>query len=939
MTDSKALSAAILESPLARRFLLLFVLAAVVPAAILSLLSYYQFSGEVSALTRREAQQQTKQSGLMLREWLLEQRTMVDEIADAIESGRRPAGSDGKVGLITVRDANALETVRIGNAPRLYDVDRVAGPFVHEISRHATTPDGDHVIVSASLPGLVSPYRVLRPTADYCYLNHRGTAVQCSKPVPEELLARVNAEADAGRDLRSFVFLTDTDTRLVSTSQIFMDEFGLEDWTILVWRHNSESVAAASRLKEMLLPLIALFALIGLLLGMFFSRRHLTPLRQLMAGSQRLAKDDFDVHVEINGGDEFHQLGRSFNRMATRLKKKFGKLSILSEIDRLILSSQTLDHIGEVLLSRIDLLLDCDVACIWFAENDSHDLTTIIRDIAAAEPVTTIKSGITSEQIQGITGLSGNLDLSGEFRPAAYLAPLSERGVSSAYAVTIPVDTAHVATFVVGSKTGKALARDDIQQLMEFTNRAAVALSNSVWRGKLYYQAHFDILTQLPNRRMFKDILDAALSRAQREHHSVGVLFVDLDEFKVVNDSLGHAAGDDVLVVIGDRLRNAVRASDTVARLGGDEFVVIVPDLGESETHALIDLRDLGEKLLDKIAAPITVSSREVVLTASIGASFCPRDAQNADDLLRNADAAMYAVKERGRRGFRFYSDELDENAAKKVELRNEIAKALEQNQFELYYQPKVDGRSGRIVGCEALIRWHHPTRGLVGPDAFIREIERSGAIIEVGYWSLNQAVQQLAAWQSRGFETLSLSTNISSRQFYDRNLVAEIRNAVDASAIRPQSLELEITETAACADFERALGIMNELRELGPGICLDNFGTGHSSLQYVQRMPLRALKIDRSFVREVGVNSRGEMVIDSILGIGRSMQLEVTAEGVENKDQLAFLRNSECHLIQGFYYSEPVSAEAFEDLLKTGILPSDTWPAECARHAVSLVS
>jgi len=694
-----------------------------------------------------------------------------------------------------------------------------------------------------------------------------------------------------------------------------------------------------SGFKEHILPLIVLTALIGLLIGMVSVRRYMTPFRQLTEGSKRVAQNDFDVRIDVDSGDEIEQLGHAFNNMTSQLKKNFETLSTLSEIDRLILSSQTLDHIGEVLLSRIDVLITCDVACIWFADNNSNELTTIIRDISGGETVSTTKSNIADEKVQALASLSGKVDLHDQIRLAGYLAPLTSRGVTNGYAVAIPVDGSHIANFFIGSKTGSQLTRDDVQQLLEFTHRAAVALSNSVWRGKLYYQAHFDILTQLPNRHMFEDILDAALSRAQRENHSVGVLFIDLDEFKDVNDSLGHAAGDDLLVVVADRLRNAVRVTDTVARLGGDECVVIVPDLNQAETHALIDLRDLGEKLLERLELPVTIAAREIVVTASIGASFCPRDAKTAEGLLRNADAAMYAVKERGRRGFRFYSDELNENTAKKLKLRSEIANALERGEFELYYQPKVDCRSGHIVGCESLIRWNHPDHGLVYPGDFIEEIERSGAIVEVGYGTLREATRQLAEWHRRGFSGLSLSTNISPRQFSDRNLLISVEQALSASRVQPHLFELEVTESAVCNDFEQALAIMNRLRNLGLRICIDDFGTGHSSLRHLQRMPIEVLKIDRSFVQEIGMNTRGEVIIDAIIALGRSMDLKFVAEGVETEAQRTFLADRDCHVIQGFYYSEPVGAAEFEKLLGKEALSPKTAGPEQPRRPISLVS
>jgi EAL domain-containing protein (putative c-di-GMP-specific phosphodiesterase class I) len=343
--------------------------------------------------------------------------------------------------------------------------------------------------------------------------------------------------------------------------------------------------------------------------------------------------------------------------------------------------------------------------------------------------------------------------------------------------------------------------------------------------------------------------------------------------------------------------------------------------------------------LLEIIAPVITIAHQEIFVTASIGASFCPRDADNADDLLRNADVAMYAVKERGRKGFRFYSDELNENAAKKLRLRTEIANALEKEEFELYYQPKVDSRTGLIVGCESLIRWNHPDLGLVNPGSFITEIERSGAIIEVGRWSLRAAAHQLTQWHKQGFDTLSMSTNVSPRQFSDRNFLASVEEVLSDTAVTPQLFELEITESAVFSEIEHALTIMGQLRALGLQLCIDDFGTGYSSLQYLQRMPIGILKIDKSFVQEIGINARGESVADAIIALGRSLEQTIVAEGVETKEQLDYLTAQSCHIIQGYYYSRPLPAPEFEKLLNMGLLRTTDSPRMRTTASIALVS
>ena len=893
------------------------------PATIIAIVAYQQLEHNSRESVREANHTQTKNAGYSLKRWLAQEAKKLDFVVDTVEKERNQVGHSAQIDGISVTTLTNKEYLAHlellgGNVEKpLFTV----ADSSHVLSRVTTDTKGTHLAVRLRLADLITPYTSISSTADYCYLDGSGQPIQCSKPVPQSVLAQLFGRTGGAAKASSDHFYVDMYS--VSKARISLPMLlGADSWSLIVWQRANGATSTLQGLVALGVPLAAAFALCGLILGAAVLREHLSRLRDLNIHTKRLATGDFDCEITPRDGGETAAFEDDFNHTVRRLKRKFDTLSTLAEIDRLILASQTFDQIGEVLLSRIDALIEVDVACIWFVEQSSNTLTTIVRDTVNDSPVTIIKSELAKDTAQSIAGLSGNIDFASHARTSNYLTPLIARGVTNGYSVAIPVDSSHLANFFVGSKSSNKLALEDIQQLLEFTHRAAVALSNSVWKGKLYYQAHFDVLTQLPNRQMFKDILDAAISRAQREKHSVGVLFIDLDEFKDVNDCHGHAAGDDVLVVVADRLRNSVRASDTVARLGGDEFVVIVPDLNETDTSALIDLRDLGKKLLEKLSVPIAVAEHEIIVTASIGASFCPRDAKNAEDLLRNADKAMYAVKEEGRRGFRFYSEELNENASSKIKLRKEIATALENDEFVLYYQPKIDSRTQLIVGCESLIRWNHPEFGVINPGEFLEEIERSGAIVEVGNWAFITAVKQLADWRRRGLERLCLSANLSRRQFGDRDFIPTVERALAQNLDDPGSLELEITESAPSLDFDIALTLMNRLRELGLAMCIDDFGTGHSSLRQLQLLPISTLKIDRSFVQNIGTNENAEAVIESILALGRSLELRVVAAGVEARSHVDFLGARDCHTVQGFYYSKPVPAADFEKLARSGPLP-----------------
>jgi diguanylate cyclase (GGDEF)-like protein len=440
---------------------------------------------------------------------------------------------------------------------------------------------------------------------------------------------------------------------------------------------------------------------------------------------------------------------------------------------------------------------------------------------------------------------------------------------------------------------------------------AQMALSLRQANAELQHLVLHDTLTLLPNRVLLEDRIQQAVAECKRNATQCAVLFVDLDRFKMLNDSLGHFAGDGVLRAVADRLRSAVRNEDTVSRLGGDEFVILVKRVAQLE-----DAERVARKAMDALASPIHIGGQELRISSSIGISLYPAHGDNATRLIANADAAMYHVKKSGRCNFALFSPEMGTFFPKRLALETELRAALENNEFELHYQPKVDMRSGRIVGMEALVRWHHPRRGLVMPAEFIPFAEETGLIVPLGRWVLHQACFQNRAWQKRGIRDLGIAVNISGIQFQQPNFVETVSYALASSGLAPRFLELEITETVVMQNAAGAIGMLEQLHRMGVALSIDDFGTGYSSLNYLKRFPIHKLKIDQSFIRDISMDSDDAAIVNAIIALAHSLRLRVVAEGVERQEQLNFLRVLGNDEYQGFLHSRPLPAREIEEVL-----------------------
>jgi diguanylate cyclase (GGDEF)-like protein/PAS domain S-box-containing protein len=453
-----------------------------------------------------------------------------------------------------------------------------------------------------------------------------------------------------------------------------------------------------------------------------------------------------------------------------------------------------------------------------------------------------------------------------------------------------------------GQVTGAVIVFSDVSAAQAMTLQMA-------------HSAQHDFLTGLPNRMLFNDRVSQAIILAPRHAKKVAVLFLDLDGFKHINDSLGHPIGDKLLQSIASRLVHCVRGSDTVSRQGGDEFVVLLSEVEHSEDAAIT-----ARKMLQTVAEPHSIDQHDLHVTTSIGLSVFPDDGHDAETLIKNADTAMYQAKENGRQSYQFFKPAMNVRAVERQSIEESLRRALEREEFALHYQPKVHLRTGEITGAEALIRWTHPARGPVSPAQFIPVAEDCGLIVPIGNWVLREACKQARAWLDAGLPLGTMAVNISAMEFRHDDFLESVFAILGETGLDPKSLELELTESVLMKRAESAASVLQTLKARGVQVAVDDFGTGYSSLSYLRKFPVDALKIDQSFVREITIVPDDTSIVTAIISMARSLKLRVVAEGVEKLEELEFLQAHQCEEAQGYYFSRPVLPEQFAKLLKTGI-------------------
>ncbi len=889
---------------MARRIFLLFALSAVIPVLVSAGLSAWRMKNSLLDHAGLELDVLSRNTGSATLERLeiLAERLETDGAGadtfrfDAVtRSGnlgrllggarvRDPATAarhlrDGRMLLVT-GPGEAVHFVRLAGDGR-YEKATVKGEYLWQSAE--TLPDGTGLCVS----------------------DPAGELLYCSERLSSEQLWALTTRGP-GSDSAGGNANLDGAEAIAGRWQGDLASFSAPAWTFTTYRPRRLILESGLGLE--LSPLLApLIIAVVLLLTFAQIRKTVDPLGELLDATGRMASGDFGRRVSVRSRDEFEQLGTSFNTMAERLGRQFAALKTLSEFDRLILTTPETDSLVPAALARIREVTDAGWLAIvlrsdhrWLAsiqdgETLSNGLPCAVsrRFVAQLEETPAgCLEGDARRLPDPLSGVAARAAARGTF-----LMPVAEHGVVKGF---------------IAVEQPEHGWRERLDAVRSFADRLAVALVTVERERRLFQQAHFDPLTSLPNRVLFRQRLETEVARAQRDGFGGAVLYADLDDFKKINDTVGHAAGDYLLRQVAERLVRTVREDlDTVGRLGGDEFTVLLPGLVTDP-----ELDDVAERVQAALGRPYSINGEEASIAVSIGIARYPQDGASAEEVLHNADSAMYRSKDGHDTGYALYRRPTDPAARDRIRLSADLSEAISRSELELHYQPQVNAKSGQIVGAEALLRWRHPERGLLGPNQFIPLAEESGLILDLGGWVLAEACRTLGSWRERGLELRRVSINIAPRQFCHERFPRDVQRQLLRYNLPADSLELEITESLLGAPGATAHDALGKLASLGVRLVIDDFGTGYAGLGLLRCLPIHAMKVDRSFVHGVPENKEAVTGADAIVAVARAMQKELVVEGVETAEQLAFFRARDCEVFQGYLFSRPLTLAELEAAL-----------------------
>ncbi|MEE8045431.1 MAG: EAL domain-containing protein [Dehalococcoidia bacterium] len=655
----------------------------------------------------------------------------------------------------------------------------------------------------------------------------------------------------------------------------------------VVLRYDMSSVSQRLTSRATIAASVGVFAIVlSLLLAAALRRRLTLPVNELVETAKRVSDEDYSVRARRYADDELGMLTDAFNHMLNQIEERDNELG------------RSIELVGALRESRGRLAVAQRMAGLgyWTWNTETEELTV-------------------SEELATICGIQdGETGLLKQFATLIDEKdrPFFDSDLKRVLETCVPID----ADYRLRTVDGRPLHVHQQLNVEQANGEAAVIVATmqdvtaqKTAEEKIRRLAYFDSLTGLASRRYLYQRLDEMIKSARRRQESFALFFMDLDGFKDVNDSLGHDEGDELLKTIAERLMDTLRESDFLARLGGDEFCMLLADVSDE-----MQIGQIANRCLESVEARVDLRANSVHPRVSIGISRFPEDGGDTRRLLRAADSAMYAAKESGKHRFEFFDKAMTIKAGERLALAQELRDALEGEEFELYYQPQIALASGLVIGYEALVRWNHPSRGLVPPNDFIPELERLGLINELGGWVIHKACQQIEQWRLEGMRDPHVSVNISPTHFQSSDLVSVVMDALRQTGITPECLELEVTETGIQYS-EQTVAVMKELKRVGVRIAIDDFGSGYSSLASLQHLPIDCLKIDRVFISDLLNNPKAEVLVGTIMTLAHSLDFQIVAEGVEELEQVQILRALDCDVVQGFYYSKPVPVDAIPEL------------------------
>jgi len=896
------------DTRVARRILVSFAVAAIAPLA----LTAWVVLTRVSSTLEEQTELRLNEVSSAIGQQLLARLLILDDALRQLTAGAPPTES-------TVFDAVARE---VPGQRQIFFGDGLEYPALPEefpsqslvmlqpadgrVDVLLARPAADGIVVGRIHPDYLWTAATMLPYAmELCVFSDAGLRVHCTNPLPEDgenaLLASFDDES------REQLRWTDDEGEVVASRwQLFLpSRFESAPWQIVVSQPASIATQALASFHGLFPLIMATSLALSLLLGSIQVRRIMQPLQSLVAGTRRIAERKFSSPVVLSGDNEFTDLATAMNDMAGSLDRQFETISALAEIDRLILTSQSITEVVERIIERAGAISPDYCISVLLIDPDQRDRGQLNSRVPGRDKkLVRDRVSLKSTTLRWLADVA-----SGGVVDAAWLRERIPALPSAAGADSVVVAPIFRADELRGAliaqvSTKPELVSADRARLFDLAGRLSVALAASEHEAELFRRGHFDALTGLPNRQLFYDRLHQATAQARREEYKLAILFIDLDRFKSVNDSMGHALGDELLKETAFRLSASVRETDTVARLGGDEYVVILPHIG-----GVLDVEAILDKTSAMLARPFQLDGREVSITASIGVAIFPDDAADAESLLQNADTAMYSAKDGGRARIEFFEAEMERSIKERLQMQQELREAFRDRNFYLAYQAQLDLVTGKLACMEALIRWHHPARGAVPPGTFIPILEEMGMIGEVGRWIASTALADYAAWREDGLQLPRMAINVSGRQLAEDDLEAFLMERLAEHGLSGENLEIELTEHCLVEDFERTNAILTRLSDQGIRIAIDDFGTGYSSLGYLQRLQFDTLKIDQAFVR--GLPSRkSTAIVEAVIGVAKALDKTVVAEGVDSDRKRQKLVELGCHVGQGYLFSVPIPAE-----------------------------
>ena len=914
-----------LRSRVARRLFVLFLCAALLPIAGLALVAYQLVSESLTNLNHERLQQDAKSIGM----GVIQRLRMREEALKALQMQLALSGKLQQQAPFSIANPDTRDLIR---SATLVDQQQLKGMTDRQLDRLSKghpvmqiTSGGDPIITLATTDGR----RYLRATLPgssvweddnerehYCLLKFSGEALYCKAGAPMPNAAQWPDAGPTRQNAGIFSWQLDGVDHVAAYWQIPLDPILAHEGLLITVSERHETLFSVLGQFRQLFPSIVILAM-ALAAGLAISqiRRQMKPLEDLERHAARVANGDFSGRLQLYGNDEFSRLADSFNDMSARLNQKFHLLNTLGELDRTILATPDKTVVIRLLLEQAGRAAEADeAAIIWFDEAKNLHFQSEACDKGARTERT---HHIAANALLSIVDISVPWQLVDLQHPDnRRVRKLVGDDMAKLYVFPANVEGKLDSALLLAYRTSPDEETEATNAGRSLADRL-VATAKSISIGnKLFHQANYDALTDLPNRVLLHDRMDQALFRAAREDLSVALVIVDLDRFKDINDSLGHSAGDALLVECARRMEGIARHTDTVARLGGDEFVLLIPDLPHASATTIVDR--IASTLSRTLSSPVDLGIRQVSVPASIGVAMYPANGSDIHDLLKNADAAMYESKRQHHGRYRFYSEEMNAEIQSRFEMIQELGGALEKDEFFLLYQPKIDALSGQVVGAEALIRWASPRLGLISPLKFIPLVEEIGLECRLGQWVIDAACRQISDWTARGMAAVPVSVNISPAHFRSSDLISDVTAALSRNGLPTHFLELEILESSAIGETEVIHETLQRLRAMGVGVALDDFGTGYSSLVYLTKLPATTLKIDRAFIVDLPDNSHQKAIVSQIISLARVLDFKVVAEGVETREQAGALMQMGCDIFQGYYFSKPLAPAEFIEFCRS---------------------